>query len=102
MSMDLSGKVALVTGGCQGIGKAVALRLAEAGADVAIVDITEERAEEGAAAVRELGRKALALGADVSDFSAADQAVQQTLKELGGLQILVNNAGITRDGLFLR
>lgn len=102
MSMDLSGKVALVTGGAQGIGKAIACRLATAGADVAIVDITEERAEEGASAVRDLGRKAIALGADVANFSAADEAVQRTIKELGGLHILVNNAGITRDGLFMR
>ena len=102
MNIDLSGNVALVTGGSRGIGRAVALQLARLGADVAVLATSAESAEPCAEEVRALGRRALALGADVADFAAADGAVQQVLEELGGLHILVNNAGITRDGLFLR
>lgn len=99
---DLSGKVALVTGASRGIGKAIALGLARDGADVAVLATAAERAEPVAAEIRELGRKALALGGDVGDFDFAASAIEQTIGELGGLHILVNNAGITRDGLFLR
>jgi len=102
VSIDLTGKVALVTGASRGIGRAVALRLGQAGADVAVLATTAERAEPVANELRELGRNALALGADVADLSEATAAVDHTIAELGGLDILVNNAGITRDGLFMR
>lgn len=89
----LDGKVALVTGGGGGIGRAIALCLAEAGADVAIFEIIPERAEETAARVRELGRRALALPGDAMDSGAIRAAVAATDERLGGLNILVNNAG---------
>ncbi len=102
LSIDLSGKVALVTGASRGIGRAAALRLGAAGADVAVLATAAERAEPVAEELRAMGRKALALGADVSDFAAAGEAVERTIGELGRLDVLVNNAGVTKDGLFLR
>ncbi|MCK4847056.1 MAG: 3-oxoacyl-[acyl-carrier-protein] reductase, partial [Deltaproteobacteria bacterium] len=95
-------KVALITGGGQGIGKDIALRFAREGADVAVVDINLEAAEECAAEVKALGRKAIALKVDVSNSSEVDAMVKQVTEELGALDILVNNAGITRDKLLLR
>ncbi len=102
VSIDLSGKVALVTGASRGIGKAIALRLAEAGADVAVLATTEDRARPVAEEIRARGRNALAIGGDVADFAFAAGAVEKTVAELGRLDIVVNNAGITKDGLFLR
>ena len=98
----LDGKVALVTGGAQGIGKAIALRLAREGADVAVSDINLEKAQETSREVESLGRKALAVGGSVADAKAAEAMVEKTVEALGGLDILVNNAGITRDGVLLR
>ncbi|WP_332692523.1 SDR family NAD(P)-dependent oxidoreductase [Bosea sp. (in: a-proteobacteria)] len=95
----MTGKKALVTGGSRGIGAAIALRLAQEGADVAI---TYERARDKAEAVvgqiRALGRKAVALQADNADPAAVKAAVDTAAKELGGLDILVNNAGIWHYG----
>ena len=90
----LAGQVAVVTGGGAGIGRATAQRLAEAGADVAIVDSDPARAEAAAVMVRGLGRRALAIVADVSDAAAVDAAVARTVAELGRLDVFVNNAGI--------
>ena len=101
-SIDLSSQVALVTGGSRGIGRAVALRLAEAGASVAVLATTEERAAGVAGEVADLGAKSIALGADVSDAEQVNAAVERASAELGDVSILVNNAGITKDGLFLR
>ena len=98
----LEGKVALVTGGAQGIGKAIALRLAREGADVAVSDINLEKAQETCREVESLGRKALAVGGSVADAKAAEAMVEKTVEAFGGLDILVNNAGITRDGVLLR
>lgn len=100
--MVLKDKVALITGGGQGIGKDIALRFAAEGADVAVADINLEAAEECAAEVKALGRKAIALKVDVSNSSEVDAMVKQVTEELGALDILVNNAGITRDKLLLR
>ncbi len=100
--MRVDGKVALITGGARGIGRTIALKLAEAGADVAVLDVNLEASEETAAEIRALGRKAMALKADVTSLAEADEAVKKVVAELGGLHILVNNAGITRDGLILR
>ena len=98
----LDGKVALVTGGAQGIGKAIALRLAREGADVAVSDINLEKAQETCREVESLGRRTLAVGGSVADAKAAEAMVEKTVEALGGLDILVNNAGITRDGVLLR
>jgi 2-dehydro-3-deoxy-D-gluconate 5-dehydrogenase len=91
---DLSGKIALVTGANTGIGQAIALALAGAGADVALVG--RSRADETADSVRALGRRAALIEADLSTTAPVQDAVDRTLAELGGLDILVNNAGIIR------
>lgn len=101
--MSLQGKVALVTGASRGIGRAIAISLAEAGADVAVNYAgNEQAAEETAEAVRAHGRKAITIRADVGDAGQADQMVKTVLDEFGRLDILVNNAGITRDNLLMR
>lgn len=100
--MQLSGKVAIVTGAGQGIGKAIALKLASYGADIAVVDINLEKAEETAKEVRDIGRKALALKVDVSSVKETEDMAEKVFTDLEGIHILVNNAGITRDGLLLR
>lgn len=92
--MSIEGKVALVTGSGQGIGRAIALRLARDGADVAIVDMNEEKMQAVADEVRALGRKSTAFKADVSDRDQIFAAVDHAEKELGGFDIMVNNAGI--------
>jgi 3-oxoacyl-[acyl-carrier protein] reductase len=94
----LSGKRALVTGGGKGIGAAIALALAEAGADVAInYHTSAQAAEEVAARIVALGRRAVTVAADVADEEAVKQMVATVEAELGGLDILVNNAGLLRD-----
>lgn len=89
----IDGQAAFVTGGGGGIGRAIALRLAEAGADVAIFDIFAERAEEAAARVRKRGQQAIAIAGDVMDSEALRAAIDRTADEWGRLDILVNNAG---------
>ncbi len=91
---DLSGKVALVTGANTGIGQSLALALARAGADVALVGRTP--AQETAEHIRALGRKAAVIGADLSSIAPVQEVVDRTIAEFGGLDILVNNAGIIR------
>ncbi len=101
--IDLTGKAALVTGGSRGIGRAIALRLATQGADVAFsYKGNAAAAADTTAAIEALGRRALAIQADVSDVSAADGVVKATLDAFGKVDILVNNAGITRDDLIMR
>ena len=99
---DLDGKVALVTGGSRGIGRAIALRLAAEGAAVAVCARTEETARATAAEIAQLGVGSLAYAADVADMDQAAAAVKALIADLGGIDILVNNAGITRDNLLLR
>jgi len=89
----LEGKVALVTGGGGGIGRAAALSLAAAGADVAVFDIIPERCEEMVALIEAMGRRALGIPGNVMDLEAVTAAVDRTAAELGRLDILVNNAG---------
>ncbi|MFC1411744.1 3-oxoacyl-ACP reductase FabG [Streptacidiphilus sp. N1-12] len=97
-----TGKVAVVTGAAQGIGAATALRLAEEGAAVAVVDLTAERAQGTVDAITAKGGTARAYGCDVADYDAVASAFAQVVADLGGIHILVNNAGITRDNLFFR
>ena len=101
--IDLTGKSALVTGGARGIGKAICLKLAAQGADVAFVDVGRpEVAEATVAEIQALGRKALYIPADVTYPEACVKAVAATLEAFGKVDILVNNAGITRDDLIMR
>ena len=102
MSKPLEGKVALVTGAGQGIGRAIAVELARAGAAVAVNSHSEKNATAAAEAVAAEGAKALALPGDVADAALCNSMVERTVAELGGLHILVNNAGITRDTLLMR
>jgi len=96
----LKGKVALVTGGSRGIGRAIALAMAQAGADVAIVFSSKrEQAEQVCLTARAFGVKAECYACDVSDFTATKETVDQILQDFGTVDILVNNAGITADGL---
>jgi 2-dehydro-3-deoxy-D-gluconate 5-dehydrogenase len=91
---DLSGRVAVVTGGSTGIGQGLAIALAEAGADVALVG--RSSADETEEMVRAAGRRVVAIRADLSTIAPVQQVVDRTVAELGGLDILVNNAGIIR------
>src|SRR5262245_61731894 len=101
--IDLTGKSALVTGGSRGIGRAIVLRLATQGADVAFsYRGNEAAAKETAAAVEALGRKALAIQADASEPESAEKVVKATIEAFGKVDVLVNNAGITRDDLLMR
>jgi 3-oxoacyl-[acyl-carrier protein] reductase len=100
--LKLVGKVALVTGAAQGIGKAVALLLARNGADMVVSDINLEKAEETAKEVQTLGRKALAIKVDVAKLGDVEKMVEGILAQFGKVDILVNNAGIARDKLILR
>ena len=101
--IDLTGKSAVVTGGSRGIGRAIALRLATQGADVAFsYRGNEAAAKDTAAAIEALGRKALPVQGDVSDPETADTLVKAALEAFGKVDILVNNAGITRDDLIMR
>ena len=102
MGKDFAGKVAFITGGSRGIGKAIALELASGGADVALCARTGGAAESVAAEIAALAVKALPCQADVADASQAQAAVQATLAAFGRIDILVNNAGITRDNLLMR
>jgi len=94
--MTLADRVAIVTGAGQGIGQATALALAGAGAHVAVVDIDEAAAGKTAAAVVALGRRSLAVGADVGDLASIDRMVRQVTGAFGAIDVLVNNAGVTR------
>ena len=92
----LADRVAIVTGAGRGIGHATALALAAAGADVAVVDIDKGAAEATAGAVAAAGRRSLAVGADVGDVAGIDRMVSQVVHALGRVDVLVNNAGVTR------
>ncbi|MHB8617965.1 MAG: SDR family NAD(P)-dependent oxidoreductase [Chloroflexota bacterium] len=97
----LAGKTAVVTGGGSGNGRGIALRFAREGADLVVLDVDGPGAERTAAELRTLGRRALALQADVSRRDQVEAAVDQAHRELGPLHVLVNNAGIERRAPFL-
>ena len=98
--MRLEGKNAIVTGGAAGIGKAIAIALANEGANVAIADVQMEKAVAVAEQIRALGRKSVASKCDVGDSAQVDRMVAQAVADLGGVHILVNNAAIISDGSF--
>lgn len=101
--MHLEGKVALVTGASRGIGRAVAIQLAQSGADVAVnYSGSEAAAQETVDAILALGRKAIKIKANVANAEEVAAMVEETHKTFGHIDILVNNAGITRDGLLMR
>ena len=100
--MNLEGRVALVTGAAQGIGRAIALALAEVGADIAGGDVALEKLQGVAKEIEALGRKTLALHLDVSSPNSVKEAVDKTLEAFGKIDILVNNAGIAKDNLIMR
>ncbi len=99
MNVNLAGRTALVTGGSRGIGRGIALALAEAGADVAVnYRRDSEAADEVVAAIRAMGRKAECYGCAVDDFAACEAMMASVVADFGGLSILVNNAGIASRG----
>jgi 3-oxoacyl-[acyl-carrier protein] reductase len=99
---QLTNQIAVVTGAGRGIGRAIALKFANEGADVVVVSRTQENSEKVAAEIRALGRKAWAHAVDVSDSVCVNAAAEKILAEAGKVDILVNNAGVTRDGLLMR
>jgi len=99
---QLENLTAVVTGAGRGIGRAIALKFAAEGADVVCVSRTQQNSEKVAAEIRALGRKAWAFAVDVSDASAVSSAAEKILAEAGRVDVLVNNAGVTRDGLLMR
>src|SRR3990172_7387287 len=100
--MILKDKVALVTGAAQGIGKAIALKLANNGAEMIISDVNLDKAQETSKDIEKLGRRAVALKANVASLHEAETMMGEAVNKLGAIHILVNNAGITRDNLVLR
>src|SRR6202451_3999514 len=99
---QLANQIAVVTGAGRGIGRAIALKFASEGADVVCVSRTAENSDKVAGEVRALGRKAWALAVDVSDSAAVTAAAEKILADCGKVDILINNAGVTRDGLLMR
>lgn len=101
-ALRLHDRVAIITGGAQGIGRAIGLLLAKNGAHIVIADINDKQAMETAQEIALLGRKSLAVKVDVSNFLEAENLGKTVFDAFGRIDILVNNAGITQDGLFLR
>jgi 3-oxoacyl-[acyl-carrier protein] reductase len=102
IATDLSGRVAIVTGAARGLGRAIAETLAGAGARIACVDVNAEMLAETVQAMKAAGLDAETFVCDVTDSARVNQVVEEVVAKLGSLEILVNNAGITRDGLLVR
>ena len=100
--MALNGQTTVVTGGARGIGKEISLALARDGANIVVADLIVEQAEETAEEIRKLGCKALAQKVDVSKMADVENMVQCAINEFKSLDILINNAGVTRDALLVR
>jgi 3-oxoacyl-[acyl-carrier protein] reductase len=98
----LQDKIAIVTGAGQGIGQAIAVRLAQEGAEVIVSDINLQGVEQTASQIRQMDRKSLALKVDVANFEDVQAMVQKSTEEFGRADILVNNAGVTKDNLLVR
>jgi 3-oxoacyl-[acyl-carrier protein] reductase len=98
----LDGKVAMVTGAARGIGRAIAEELARNGADLVLCDLQEDWLKETADAISETGQKAVCVGVDVSNADDVNAAVAKAIEACGQVDVLVNNAGITKDGLLIR
>jgi len=94
--MSIAGKVAFVTGAAQGIGQAIALRLAQDGADLALFDLKGDTLGDTQTKVEAEGRRAISIGGDVTDKAGFEAAINRTVEELGGFDIIVNNAGIAQ------
>jgi 3-oxoacyl-[acyl-carrier protein] reductase len=99
---QLENQIAVVTGAGRGIGRAIALKFAQAGANIVCVSRTQENSEKVAKEVAALGRKSWALAVDVADSKAVGAATEKIVTDCGKIDILVNNAGVTRDGLLMR
>jgi 3-oxoacyl-[acyl-carrier protein] reductase len=99
---DLVEKCAIVTGGGRGIGRAISLKLAEHGAGVAVVDLLEPEAKEVSKQITDMGRRSVSIVCDVSNPEDVEVMFKAAVSALGGAHILVNNAGINRDGLLIR
>jgi 3-oxoacyl-[acyl-carrier protein] reductase len=102
MEMDFSGKISIVTGASQGIGEAIALNLAQNGAEVILVDIQKQKLDEVAQKIQDIKGKAYAHEADVSDMAQVMDLTEALIQNHGAVHHLVNNAGITRDNLLMR
>ncbi|MBI3593265.1 MAG: 3-oxoacyl-[acyl-carrier-protein] reductase [Nitrospirae bacterium] len=98
----MNGNTAIITGGGRGIGKAIGESLAGRGVNIVVVDVNLDIAKEASSDIEKRGVKSIALKADVSNSSDVSSVFEHTVKEFGRVEILVNNAGITRDGLLLR
>ena len=99
--MNINGQTALITGAGRGIGKTIAVKLAESGSDIAIADMNPV-SDDVFREIEEYGTKCLAFQLDVTDVESVDSVVKKIIDETGGIHILVNNAGITQDNLFMR
>ena len=101
--MKLEGKKAIVTGGSRGIGKAIALMYAKEGADILVnYHSNDAAAKDTVAEIEKLGRKGIAVAADVADYTSAQNMVDECVKQLGGVDIVVNNAGVSRPSMLLK
>ncbi len=101
-TVEFKGQSALVTGGARGIGKSICVRLAREGVNIAVADVMLDAAEETAGELEGMGVKAIAVGMDVSNGQSVAASIKEVAEKLGRIDILINNAGITRDALVMR